>query len=141
MRTIRFALAAAVVGLSACGSSSHSDASLSFPETAMMTVTGSENHLNVAIRSSPQPPVLGLTNFELTVTDSEGNPVSGLQLSVVPWMPQMGHGTSITPTVKEVNPGIYQVTQVYLFMPGEWALRTSFSGSVSDSIAPDFNIP
>jgi hypothetical protein len=96
--------------------------------------------LNVAVRSSPQPPVRGLTNFQLTVTDADGNAVSGLQLSVVPWMPQMGHGTSVTPVVKDVGDGVYQVTDVYLFMAGLWELRTNIAGAMSDSVAPQFQI-
>ncbi len=124
----------------ACGGPSQRAASLSFPETALTTERGSSGVLNVAVRSSPQPPVRGLTNFQLTVTDADGNAVSGLQLSVVPWMPQMGHGTSVTPVVKDVGDGVYQVTDVYLFMAGLWELRTNIAGAMSDSVAPQFQI-
>ena len=52
----------------------------------------------------------------------------------------MGHGTSLVPSVMETSPGIYLVTQVGLFMPGAWVLRTTISvtqaGSSSDPDAP-----
>jgi hypothetical protein len=55
-------------------------------------------------------------------------------------MPQMGHGTSVTPVVKDVGDGVYQVTDVYLFMAGLWELRTNIAGAMSDSVAPQFQI-
>lgn len=123
-----------------CGGSTTPTASLSFPETALTTVKGTSGLVNVAIRSSPQPPVRGLSNFQFTVTDASGTPVDGLQIAVEPWMPQMGHGSSITPTVTDVGGGVYQVTQVYLFMAGLWQLRTTITGAMSDSVAPEFQI-
>lgn len=125
--------------LLSCGKGSPS-ANLDFPEQALTMATGARQKLQVAIRSSPQPPVRGLTNFEFTVTDLDGRPVDGLQIAVQPWMPQMGHGTAVVPSVKDVGNGVYQVTEVYLFMAGLWELRTTFTGAVTDSVAPQFQI-
>ena len=43
-------------------------------------------------------------------------------LSVVLWMPSMGHGSSPV-TVKRVEEGVYKVTNVYFSMRGDWEIR------------------
>lgn len=53
----------------------------------------------------------------------------------------MGHGASVTPIVQAMGQGRYVFTDVSLFMPGEWQLRTTFSGEVEDSVAPVFSVP
>jgi hypothetical protein len=78
---------------------------------------------------------------ELTITDAMGKPVDGLTFSVVPWMPAMGHGTSLVPTVTPMGKGTYAVGDLSLFMPGEWELRLTFSGSTSDTANPVFDVP
>ena len=81
------------------------------------------------MRTSPQPPTRGNQNVELTITDpATGKPLAGLTLHVVPWMPVMDHGTSVAPSVAETTPGTYLISNVDLFMPGQWALRTNISG-------------
>jgi hypothetical protein len=56
-------------------------------------------------------------------------------------MPAMGHGTSITPTATDMGSGVYAITDLSLFMPGEWELRTQFTGPVDDTAAPTFDVP
>jgi hypothetical protein len=72
---------------------------------------------------------------------STSAPVDGLRVDVVPWMPVMGHGTSVIPTVTPSGRGIYVITNVYLYMPGRWELRSKFSDGVQDSAAPTFDVP
>jgi hypothetical protein len=106
-----------------------------------MTIVSNSGKLRVEVRTSPtQPPPRGVISVELAVTDLSGSPVDGLATSIVPWMPAMGHGTSIVPTITPKGSGIYISTQVSLFMPGEWQLRTSFTGSASDYVAPSFQV-
>jgi hypothetical protein len=33
------------------------------------------------------------------------------------------------------------ISDVELFMPGQWELRTTFSGPAQDSVTPSFEIP
>jgi hypothetical protein len=70
--------------------------------------------------------------FEYVVTDSSGNPVDGLTLQVQPWMVEMGHGSPLTPTVVAKGQGVYVLTNVDLYMPGDWLLQTTVKGSVLD---------
>ncbi len=83
--------------------------------------------------------------MQLVITDETGAPQSGLTLDTTPWMPAMGHGASVTPSVSETSPGTYVVEDVDLFMPGTWELRTTIadadSGSSTDHVAPSFQIP
>ncbi len=65
----------------------------------------------------------------LSVTDAMGTPADGLSLSVVPWMPAMGHGSSMECMVTPRGNGDYLVTNLMCPMPGTWELRVSGAGS------------
>jgi hypothetical protein len=118
-------------------------AAASFPEQSLMTVATRTGNLRIDVRTAPtQPPAGGVQTVQLVITDSvTGAPQTGLRLDVLPWMPAMGHGASLTPTVTEEPAGTYVVGDVDFFMPGTWELRTSISGARSDSVAPSFQIP
>jgi hypothetical protein len=109
--------------------------------------TSDSGMLAVEVRTAPQPPVRGTDTVELTITSAtDGSPVDGLDLEVQPWMPAMNHGTSATPIVTPKGDGKYLVTQLYLFMPGLWQLRTTLSATANDSstttdhVVPAFTI-
>jgi hypothetical protein len=70
----------------------------------------------------------------IRVLDASGQPLTGATLtSVTPTMPIMSHGTS-TPTITANGDGTFNVTAVYLFMAGLWAITTNASiGSQQDS--------
>ncbi len=65
----------------------------------------------------------GLNAVEIVVTDDHAAPVDGLTISLVPWMPAMGHGTSAIPQIVAQGSGRYVASDVALIMPGEWQLR------------------
>jgi hypothetical protein len=123
-------------GGGACSSTS------SFPSTPLATMTSDDGKLDIAVHSAPyQPLIAGLQCVELVVTDpSTGTGVDGLAVTMTPWMPAMGHGASVTPLLTPLGQGRYVFTNVSLFMPGEWQLRTQFSGEVTDSVEPTFNV-
>jgi len=73
--------------------------------------------------------------------DEHGASIDGLSIDVTPWMPAMGHGASVQPTVTPQGEGKYLVDNVYLFMPGVWELRSVFAGSSTDRAAPSFQVP
>jgi hypothetical protein len=131
--------------LASCGSGRQepSAAAVSFPEQSLMTVASSTGNLRIDVRTAPtQPPAGGVQTVQLVIIDSmTGAPQTGLRLDVLPWMPAMGHGASLTPSVAEQPAGTYVVSDVDFFMPGTWELRTSISGPRSDSAAPSFQIP
>jgi hypothetical protein len=86
------------------------------------------------VSADPAPPALRTNAWTVKLTDASGAPVTGATLSVVPFMPDHGHGSSIVPEVMPgTDPGTYTVGSLYLFMPGVW--RVTF-GVVPDGGTP-----
>jgi hypothetical protein len=145
MKSTVLLVLAAFSGVASFGCSSDpavSRADVSFPAAALATMQSTSAALTVEVRTAPtQPPGRGLIEVEYTITSTDGTPSDGLVLTVVPWMPDMGHGTSITPSVSAPGGGRYVISDVDLFMPGLWALRTAIAGPSEDSVAPSFQIP
>jgi len=141
-----------VVLLSACSGAPMTAAGEpgEFPAQPLLSLSSMSGALRVDVRTSPQPPMRGSQSAQLTITDSSGARVNGLSLNVLPWMPVMGHGTSVVPTTVETSPGVYTIDNVYFSMPGLWALRTTISPPMgqptgatasSDYVEPQFDIP
>jgi hypothetical protein len=75
------------------------------------------------------------------VASADGGTLLNEALTLTPWMPAMGHGSSVIPSV-EVDPdGGFIVTRLSLPMPGTWELRCDFSGEESDHVVASFEIP
>jgi hypothetical protein len=112
-------------------------------------VTSGSGQLTINIRWSWSPPVVGYDASEMTITDGTGAPVTGLTLTIVPWMPAHGHGASVAPTVNETVPGVsgvYQASPLDFYMSGTWQLLTTItwppeSGTIDDSAQPSIDIP
>jgi hypothetical protein len=126
----------ALAAVGGCGGAAGGGPSLAFSGSPALSVASASGALTVAVRFSPETPVIGLDAAELTVTDASAAPVAGLTVTVVPWMPAHGHGSSTTPVVSETGPGVYVATPLALPMPGEWELRTTLSGPLDDTVTP-----
>jgi hypothetical protein len=93
---------------------------------ANLTKTSTGGGLKVTLMASdPAPPIRGTNNWTLRVTDGAGKPLSNAGITVVPFMPDHGHGTSVKPTVAAQDDGKYSVTNVYFFMPGVWRVTVA----------------
>ncbi len=124
-----------------CGGGS-SDAGGGFDGPPSATVTSDQGSFRIEVRTSPSPPLRGTNEVELhVVRAADGTPANGLGLTVVPWMPVMGHGASVTPTITPHDDGRYVVGNVSTFMPGRWELRTTIPGSPEDHAAPPIDVP
>ena len=66
---------------------------------------------------------VGVNTFDIIVHDKNGKEVTGAEINVVPWMPEMGHGVFDKPVVKEKGGGTYSVENVVLIMEGRWEMR------------------
>lgn len=126
--------------LTACGGSGSGSTAGGFAGDPFLTVQSDSGALTLALRGDPSPPARGSDAVQLTVTDASGQPVDGLTLAIQPWMPDMGHGSSVSPSVTAKGSGVYEVDDLYLAMPGTWQLRTTITGSVSDHATPSFTI-
>ncbi|HTQ07585.1 MAG TPA: FixH family protein [Polyangiaceae bacterium] len=105
----------------------------------MMSDSGS---LRVTLQSSPEAtPVRGENQIVLNVVQNEsGDAVEGLTLSMVPFMPAMGHGSPVVPVFSDEGDGQYRFDDVDLTMAGLWELRTAITGAVSDSVDFSFDV-
>ena len=135
-------IAALVSGTSACGGGASPAASHSFPAEALFELTTDSSQQRVDVRTAPQqPPTRGIVEVQLTITDAMSSaPESGLELRVVPWMPAMGHGTSVTPTVVETSPGVYEIQNLVLYMPGTWQIRSEWDGPALTHVTPTLDV-
>jgi hypothetical protein len=118
-----------VLGLLVCCAPAADGGTVAFPQTPYTTTQTASGNYTIALRTAPnQPPTRGEMDLLLSVSDSMHMAVDGLQLTVVPWMPAMGHGASMTPTVTPRGNGDYFVTNVVCAMPGTWELRVTGAG-------------
>jgi hypothetical protein len=132
-------LAFAALFLAACSSDPASTGG--FPAEALTTVESDHGAATLEVRTAPdQPPSRGVISVELTVLKG-GAPVEGLALDVMPFMPDMGHGASTMPTIREEGGGKYLLTGVAMYMAGRWELRTTMSGAVDDTAVVTLQIP
>ena len=142
-----------VFATAACNGSpgTPTSAPLVFPGSPAATVASLSGRLSIDVWWSPAQPIVGYDATQLAISDANGLPVSGLALTIIPWMPAHGHGASVQPTVTEISPGTYVATPIDFFMAGEWQLRTAITNAadggstdaamIDDSADPTVNVP
>ena len=112
--------------------------------TSNMVVKGTSGTFGVKLDAlSPWPLVKGENTLTVTVLDAAGNPVTDAVLTLKPFMPDHGHGSSIVPLVQPAKAdGSIEIDHVNTFMPGIWQLTfTVTKGSQSDSSVVTFCVP
>ena len=122
-----------------CGGDAPGTDAPTFPGAALLTTSSPDGAWSFELRSDPQLLMRGVVSIQYRVKSPDGGVPSGMK--VLPWMPAMGHGTSVTPTVKDEGGGVFTVTHVNFYMPGLWELRTHVEGTAPDDVAPQFQIP
>ena len=112
-----------------------------FTYTPGMTVASASKALTFALlQSNPGPPAKGNDTWTIKVTDASSQPQANLNISVLPFMPDHGHGTSVNASITNNHDGTYTVAPLYFFMPGVW--RTTFTtASPADSAVFFFCVP
>jgi YtkA-like len=113
--------------------------------SAGMMKAGSQGKLTFKLMSStPAPPARGNNDWSIAIVDAvSGAPVAGAAMTVVPFMPDHNHGTSIKPTITDQGAGMYDVDPVNLWMPGLWQVTVTAtpSGGTLDKAVFSFCIP
>nr|HEX4315020.1 FixH family protein [Kofleriaceae bacterium] len=130
------ALALATLGLGCSSPAADLDTA---PLVEVDSVTSQSGAVQIDMLAHGATPVRGLHTMQLIFTNvSDGAPVEALELEIVPWMPAMGHGTSLLPQVEELGSGVYEIDDLDLYMAGQWQLRTGFGSS--DNAEPALQI-
>lgn len=81
----------------------------------------------------------GKNTIELLIRDKNGRDVERAEITVTPWMPEMGHGVEIEPVISEKGKGLYTADNVYLSMSGRWELRIDVQkGDARDRVVFSF---
>jgi hypothetical protein len=127
--------------LVACGSTGGGSAPGTFSGDPVADVMSESGSVHMTARTSPNPIERGEVALQVKAMDTKGVALDGVTMSAVPWMPAMGHGTSVVPTVTPKGNGIYELTNVNLFMPGHWEVRITMSGAVTDKSTFAFDVP
>jgi hypothetical protein len=96
----------------------------------------------VLVSANPAPPALNNNSWVLRVVDAKGNPLPGASIvSVTPFMPDHGHGTSAVPMATPNGDGSFTVAPLYLYMAGLWQITiVAQSGTQKDSAVFSFCI-
>lgn len=85
--------------------------------------------------------VRGQNTVVLQIDSAEtGEPTDALDLTMVPFMPSMGHGASTQPTVQPLGSGRYRFDDVTIPMAGLWELRVTVAGARTDAFAPRYDV-
>lgn len=94
---------------------------------------------SITLEPDPYPPVAGPTTLHLTVA-AAGAPVLGAVVTVVPFMPSMGHGISGEATITELGEGGYDAAWSYP-MDGAWELTTTIeSPAATDTYVAEIEV-
>ena len=112
---------------------------------AGMVKMGTNGKLSVQLMvSDPGPPIKGSNSWSVVVKDSNGAPVDGATIGVLPFMPYHNHGTQVEAVVTPMANGTYGIAPLYFYMSGLWQTTlkiTTSDGSTADSVAFSFCIP
>lgn len=129
---------AALLLLTSCSS----DAADEPPGAGATELVSESGALAVTLHASPGGvPVRGNNAIDLEIVRvAADEPESGLSLSMVPFMPAMGHGSAVAPECSEREVGHYRCDDVVLAMPGLWELRTTLGGAESDAVVFRFDV-
>jgi YtkA-like len=141
------------LGLPACGSSDASPPTAAQHDTsatcdgdpranvysAGMTQASENGKFTLQmLNADPAPPAKGDNKWDIKLTDAAGAPLNDATITVKPFMPDHGHGTSIDAVVTPAGSGggEYSISPVNLWMPGLWqvTLSTDAAGATDDVV-------
>jgi len=102
---------------------------------------GTAGKVVVTLESAdPAPPEKGDNRWRIRVTEPTGAPISDATVTVAPFMPEHGHGTSVQAAVAPKGDGRYELFPVNFLMPGRWetTLSLGLAGGQNDSVLFSF---
>ena len=129
------------------GHASEDDASRDNADTYVAGLEKVGSSGNFTLRLIDSVPTIHSTDvytWQLMVFDSDGQPVSRLNIQAEPTMPEHGHGTE--PRYTEGTPGdedgLYELKDMDLYMEGMWnvMIHISSNNGTEDMVAFNFHL-
>lgn len=112
----------------ACAQDSRKDIyteGLSKPASDLTVEMTDSEFLPSGAAAEPGPVQKGMNTVTVLVKDASQAPVDGATVSLALLMPDHGHGSAVTPTVKALGGGKYEIDSVWLSMAGLWRFTVS----------------
>lgn len=66
---------------------------------------------------------VGLNTMKIALHDEKDHALEGAVITVIPWMPDMGHGVKTKPVVTDKGKGLYIAENVEFSMSGLWMIK------------------
>jgi FtsP/CotA-like multicopper oxidase with cupredoxin domain len=83
--------------------------------------------------------LVGVNTVNIILHDNRDRDMRGAEVTVTPWMPEMGHGVFSPLKVTEKGNGLYAVEDVVLVMGGHWEIRINVKwADLEDNVVFDF---
>jgi hypothetical protein len=109
--------------------------------SAGLKKSGKAGRVEVVLEAAdPAPPAKGDNQWTIRVTDLEGTAVDDAKISVSPFMPEHGHGSSSQAQVTPKGEGRYELFPVNFVMPGMWeiTIELGLASGQSDNVLYTF---
>lgn len=86
----------------------------------------------------PSPPVVGDNKAQLIIHDYKATDIPGLDINVVPYLPEKGLESSEKVKVYDAGRGLYLLDNIHFPEPGKWQLKLTISGQeMTDTVILD----
>ena len=105
-------------------------------QAAENVFTSERGLFNVSYESQLEPIAINrMHSWTLSVTDGNGQPVSGASITIKGGMPQHNHGLATQPTIESSGEGEYLLQGLRFHMMGYWELELTIdSGNAKDTV-------
>ncbi len=122
-----------LVGAFACGTPDADD-----DPTTRLTADGL---YRVTATPTPDPPVAGENELQLTILDADTEaPLTDASLTVEPYMPSMNHGIMGEVTISALGEGVWVAAWSYS-MPGPWTVTVTIDAEAgTDDVVFEYEV-
>ncbi len=103
---------------------------------AETTVSGHDDLVHATVLTDlSRLPLNEIHTWRVRLQNDDGEPVSGVAVSVLGGMPMHDHGLPTEPVATEVEPGLFEIQGVRLHMHGHWELTLEIRDSEASDAA------
>ncbi len=100
-----------------------------------------QSSLKVKLASAdPAPPARFDNDWTIQVLDAADNPVDGVTVTVLPFMPDHGHGTSPVVVSAGTEPMTHDLSAISFWMPGLWQVHVHLNDGDTHEVIFSFCI-